>query len=96
MMHLKLEQSISNREIVSDKIIKKLYELVSSGTLDNTSHLQGWLYVPVTYRLYQETITLDSNTKYVIVGVVYADSGNSNLLIKDSTTETILFDYQPS
>lgn len=73
MTHLKLEQSISNREIVSSGVIQKLYELVSSGTLDNTSHLQGWLYVPLTYRLYVETITDDSSDITKDLTVEYGD-----------------------
>lgn len=44
MTHLKIEQNTTGTEEVNSSIIAKLYELASSGDLDNTSDLKGRLH----------------------------------------------------
>ena len=44
MTHLYIEQNTGSTEEVNASIISKLYELASSGDLDNTSDLKGRLH----------------------------------------------------
>lgn len=46
-MHLYIEQNTGLTENVSSSVIKKLYELAVSGTLDNTSDLKGTLHTTI-------------------------------------------------
>ena len=48
-MHLEIKQSVSNTEQVSADLIDKLYNLSRSGTLDNTSSLQGRIEAAAAY-----------------------------------------------
>lgn len=52
MTHLRIEQNTTGIEEVSGAVIAKLYDLVHSGTLDNTSNLQGRLHTTATYQDY--------------------------------------------
>ena len=56
MTHLRIEQN-NIQENVSSAVIEKLYELASSGDLDNSSNLAGTLYTPNTYTKYVEYLT---------------------------------------
>lgn len=49
MTHLKIEQNTTGTEEVNSSIIAKLYELASSGDLDNTSNLKGRLHSTTGY-----------------------------------------------
>jgi hypothetical protein len=50
MTHLYIEQNGITEEVTSS-VISKLYELVSSGTLDGTSDLKGRLHITLGYRV---------------------------------------------
>ena len=52
MTHLKIEQNNGVIEEVSSAVIDKLYDIVHSGTLDNTSNLIGRLHTSATYQDY--------------------------------------------
>ena len=52
MTHLKIEQNNGVIEEVSSNVIKKLYDIVHSGNLDNTSNLIGRLHTSATYQDY--------------------------------------------
>lgn len=52
MTHLKIEQNNGAIEEVSSAVIDKLYDIVNSGTLDNTSNLIGRLHTSATYQDY--------------------------------------------
>lgn len=56
MTHLRIEQN-NIQENVSNSIIKKLYDLASSGDLDNTSNLAGLIHTDITYRMYTTYLT---------------------------------------
>lgn len=56
MTHLRIEQNESAVEYVSSAVIEKLYDLATSGDLDNTSNLQGTLHAPITYLEYEQAI----------------------------------------
>ena len=57
MTHLRIEQNESAVEYVSSAVIKKLYDLATSGDLDVTSNLQGTLHAPATYNEYITALT---------------------------------------
>lgn len=52
MTHLKIEQNNGVTEEVSSTVISKLYDIVHSGNLDNTSNLIGRLHTSATYQDY--------------------------------------------
>lgn len=52
MTHLKIEQNNGVIEEVSSAVIDKLYDIVHSGNLDNTSNLIGRLHTTATYQDY--------------------------------------------
>lgn len=52
MTHLKIEQNNGIIEEVSSAVIDKLYDIVHSGNLDNTSNLVGRLHTSATYQDY--------------------------------------------
>ena len=58
MTHLRIEQN-NIQENVSSAVIEKLYELASSGDLDNTSNLAGNLYTTGTYQYYVDLLTTE-------------------------------------
>ena len=57
MTHLKIEQNTTGTEEVNKNIISKLYELASSGDLDNTSDLKGRLHATVAYKSQVDYLT---------------------------------------
>lgn len=56
MTHLRIEQN-NIQENVSGAVIEKLYQLASSGDLDQSSNLAGNLYTPITYRAQTQYLT---------------------------------------
>lgn len=56
MTHLRIEQNEGAVEYVSSAVIKKLYDLATSGDLDVTSNLQGTLHVTTTYQEYEQAL----------------------------------------
>ena len=52
MTHLRIEQNNGVIEEVSSAVIDKLYDIVHSGNLDNTSNLIGRLHTSATYQDY--------------------------------------------
>lgn len=69
-MHLEIKQSVSNTEQVSAGLIDKLYNLSRSGTLDNTSSLQGRIEAAAAY---EDAVTF-LNTMWGPDLIVTADS----------------------
>lgn len=77
MTHLKIEQNNGIIEEVSSAVIDKLYDIVHSGNLDNTSNLIGRLHASATYQDYidylEDTfkingvkqLIIDANKKYI-------------------------------
>ena len=77
MTHLRIEQDNGVIEEVSSAVISKLYDIVHSGTLDNTSNLIGRLHTSATYQDYidylEDTfkingvkqLIIDSTKKYI-------------------------------
>lgn len=65
MTHLKIEQNTSGTEEVTASIINKLYNIVSSGTLDNTSNLQGRLHSTSAYQRDVDYLTTQFNNLYI-------------------------------
>lgn len=74
MTHLRIEQN-NIQENVSSAVIKKLYDIATSGTLDASSHLAGNLYVPATYQEYIDVLTDQTNPKFrdltITAGKIY-------------------------
>ena len=70
MTHLKIEQNNGIIEEVSSAVIDKLYDIVHSGNLDNTSNLIGRLHTTATYQDYidylEDTFKVD-NVKQLII-----------------------------
>lgn len=60
MTHLYIEQTTGSREDVTKDTISKLYRLASSGDLDQTSDLKGWIHTDSAYRTEVNYLT----TKY--------------------------------
>ena len=88
MTHLRIEQN-NIQENVSSAVIEKLYELVTSGTLDNSSYLAGNLYTPATYQEYIDTLTDQNNSKLdltITAGVTY-------MIFQDPEVENKLKEY---
>lgn len=71
MTHLKIEQNTTGIEEVSNTVIKKLYDLVYSGTLDNTSNLQGRLHTASTYQSYVDYLTGQYPNLYITANKYY-------------------------
>lgn len=70
MTHLKIEQNNGIIEEVSSAVIDKLYDIVHSGTLDNTSNLIGRLHTSATYQDYidylEDTFKVDGVKQLII------------------------------
>lgn len=77
MTHLKIQQSDSAIEQVSSAVIAKLYELATSGTLDNTSYLQGRLHTPATYQSYIDSIRAEYPDVYITSDKYYLYLGDA-------------------
>lgn len=71
MTHLRIEQNTTGIEEVSSAVIKKLYDLVYSGTLDNTSNLQGRLHTTSTYQSYVDYLTGQYPNLYITANKYY-------------------------
>lgn len=70
MTHLKIEQNNGVTEEVSSDVISKLYDIVHSGNLDQTSNLIGRLHTTATYQDYidylEDTFKVN-NVKQLII-----------------------------
>lgn len=71
MTHLRIQQSDSAIEQVSSAVITKLYELATSGELDNTSDLVGRLNVTATYQDYIDGIRAEYPGLYISADKLY-------------------------
>lgn len=73
MTHLRIEQNTTGIEEISSAVIKKLYDLVYSGTLDNTSDLQGRLHTISTYQSYVDYLTGQYPNLYIDATRLYIE-----------------------
>ena len=65
MTHLKIEQSRSNEEVLSnDSVVVKICEIIDNDSLDDTSKLTGIIRVPGTYDKYIDKINNNHTDKY--------------------------------
>lgn len=71
MTHLYIEQDTGSTEEVNSSIISKLYELASSGNLDETSDLKGRLHSNVAYRSEAQYLTSMFSELYISADVYY-------------------------
>lgn len=73
MTHLKITQgnNIADTEDVSKELIQKLYELAVSGTLDQTSDLNGRLHLTVGYRIPIEYLNQHYQNKLIVTADNY-------------------------
>ena len=65
MTHLRILQNNGVTEEVSSSVVQKLYELASSGNLDNSSALEGRIHIGITYRTYKEYLEGLFNDFYI-------------------------------
>lgn len=71
MTHLYIEQDNTRIEEVDNSVINKLYELASSGNLDNTSDLKGRLHTVSTKELYVTYLTQNFSQLYIQADILY-------------------------
>ena len=77
MTHLKIEQNNSAIEQVSSAVITKLYELATSGDLDQDSNLVGRLHTTATYQSYIDSIRAEYPDVYITSDKYYLYMGDS-------------------
>lgn len=73
MTHLKIEQNTGVIEEVPSSVIKKLYDLAISGTLDVSSNLKGRLSTTATYENYAQYLTSTYSELYITANKYYVD-----------------------
>lgn len=71
MTHLKIEQNTTGTEEVNMSIISRLYELASSGDLDNTSDLQGRLHSSTARDIHISYLTTHYPQLYITADTQY-------------------------
>ena len=71
MTHLRIQQSDSAIEQVSSAVIAKLYELATSGNLDQDSNLVGRLNTTATYQDYVTYLTTNYPNLYITATNIY-------------------------
>ena len=71
MTHLYIEQNTGWTEEVNASIISKLYELASSGDLDNTSDLKGRLHSNLAYQNEVDYLNSNFNELYISADQMY-------------------------
>ena len=76
MTHLKIEQNNSAIEEVSSAVITKLYELATSGELDQDSNLVGRLHTDATYQEYIDAIRAEYSELYISSDKYYLYMGD--------------------
>lgn len=86
MTHLRIQQSDSAIEQVSSAVIAKLYELASSGNLDQSSNLVGRLSTNATYQQYIDAL----HTAYPDL---YISATNTYMIFEDPEVENKLKNY---
>ncbi len=86
MTHLRIEQNNGVIEEVSSEVIKKLYNIVHNGTLDNTSNLVGRLHTSATYQDYIDY--LEDTFKVNGVKQLIIDSTNIYIHFNDPVVES--------
>ena len=85
MIHLKIEQN-NIQENVSSAVIEKLYELASSGDLDQSSNLAGNLHTTATYQAYIDVL----HTEYPDLTI---SATNTYIMFEDPEVEAKLKGY---
>lgn len=65
MTHLYIEQNTGQTEEVNASIIAKLYELASSGDLDQTSNLKGRLHTNIAQDIHVSYLNDNFNELYI-------------------------------
>ena len=70
MTHLRIEQN-NIQENVSSDVIEKLYELATSGDLDQNSNLAGNLHTTATYQEYIDALTTAYQDLYITATNIY-------------------------
>lgn len=86
MTHLYIEQNTGQTEEVNSSIISKLYELASSGDLDNTSDLKGRLHSTTAKEMHVTYLNSSFDDLYISVDTQY-------LTFEDSNIETLMKRY---
>ena len=86
MTHLKIEQNNSAIEQVSSAVITKLYELATSGELDQSSNLVGRLHTDATYQQYIDRIRNNYPDLYITSDKTYFAFQDPEVLRLMSTT----------
>jgi len=71
MTHLRIEQNNGTTEDVNSSVVNKLYELASSGNLDNNSRLIGKIRTPVAYSNKFNFLTQHFSDLNIIVDTLY-------------------------
>ena len=79
MTHLYIEQNTSGTEEVNASIIAKLYELASSGDLDNTSDLKGRLHSNVAREKHVTYLNNNFSDLYISADIQYISFDDPNI-----------------
>ena len=74
MTHLRIEQNTGLIEEVPSRLITRLYDIVSSGTLDETSNLKGRLNTTIAYQSQINYLTTAYPELYITANEYYTES----------------------
>lgn len=88
MTHLRIKQNNGAIEEVSSAVISKLYDIVHSGNLDNTSNLIGRLHVSATYQDYIDY--LEDTFKVNGVKQLIIDATKKYMSFEDPAVQSVL------